>query len=190
MIEITSAGQFFAHLPQPTHFSSSNRRPRRKRYGSRSAGTLRRSSRRPHILCRCWQFWEIVSYRGSFTKNILVIKILLIYCVIYHLSSVTMKQFRQRGRDWNGKHSAWISTQRPLGRTQTPDHQERGGTALKEKIYAAFAKNAKSMEGLRNNTVQYVPGTLKITKAIILSGGLRKAGGGYFAGISISERQS
>ena len=25
------------------------------------------------------------------------------------------------------------------------------------------------MEGLRNNTVQYVPGTLKITKAIILS---------------------
>ena len=71
--------------------------------------------------------------------------------------------------DWNGKHSAWISTH-AFGENPTPpDHQERGGTALKEKIYAAFAKNAKSMEGLRNNTVQYVPGTLKITKAIILS---------------------
>lgn len=55
------------------------------------------------------------------------------------------------------------------GEPQPPDHQERGGTALKEKIYAAFAKNAKSMEGLRNNTVQYVPGVLKISKALILS---------------------
>lgn len=55
--------------------------------------------------------------------------------------------------DWNGKHSAWISTH-ALGEPHPPDHQERGGTALKEKIYAAFAKNAKSMEGLRNNTVQ------------------------------------
>ncbi len=55
------------------------------------------------------------------------------------------------------------------GEPQPPDHQERGGTALNEKIYAAFAKNAKSMEGLRNNTVQYVPGVLKISKALILS---------------------
>ena len=55
------------------------------------------------------------------------------------------------------------------GEPHPPDHQERGGTALKEKIYAAFAKNAKSMEGLRNNTVQYVPGVLKISKALILS---------------------
>ncbi len=38
-----------------------------------------------------------------------------------------------------------------------------------EKVYAAFAKNAKSMESLRNNTVKYVPGVLKISKAILLS---------------------
>lgn len=40
---------------------------------------------------------------------------------------------------------------------------------LKGKIYAAFAKNAKSMESLRKNTVKYVPGVLKIAKAVILS---------------------
>ena len=53
------------------------------------------------------------------------------------------------------------------GEPQTPDYKKE--VEQLEKIYAAFAKNAKSMESLRNNTVKYVPGILKITKAIILS---------------------
>ena len=53
------------------------------------------------------------------------------------------------------------------GEPQTPDYKKE--VEQLEKIYAAFAKNAKSMESLRNNTVKYVPGILKITKAINLS---------------------
>lgn len=53
------------------------------------------------------------------------------------------------------------------GEPQTPDHKKE--VEQLEKIYAAFAKNAKSLESLRKNAVKYVPGILKITKAIILS---------------------
>ena len=40
---------------------------------------------------------------------------------------------------------------------------------LKEKIFAAFAANVKTMESLRRNEVKYVPGVLGIEKVIVLS---------------------
>ena len=40
---------------------------------------------------------------------------------------------------------------------------------LKEKQYAAFAANAKTLDSLRRNEVSYVPGVFEVAKVIILS---------------------
>ena len=40
---------------------------------------------------------------------------------------------------------------------------------LKEKQYAAFAENAKTLDSLRRNEVSYVPGVFEVAKVIILS---------------------
>lgn len=39
---------------------------------------------------------------------------------------------------------------------------------LKEKQYAAFAANAKTLDSLRRNEVSYVPGVFEVTKVIVL----------------------
>ena len=39
---------------------------------------------------------------------------------------------------------------------------------LKEKQYAAFAANAKTLDSLRRNEANYVPGVFKVTKVIVL----------------------
>ena len=39
---------------------------------------------------------------------------------------------------------------------------------LKEKQYAAFAADAKTLDSLRRNEVSYVPGVFKVTKVIVL----------------------
>lgn len=39
---------------------------------------------------------------------------------------------------------------------------------LKEKQYAAFAANAKTLDSLRRNEVNYVPGVFEVTKVIVL----------------------
>ena len=40
---------------------------------------------------------------------------------------------------------------------------------LKEKQYAAFAENVKTLDSLRRNEVSYVPGVFEVAKVIILS---------------------
>ena len=40
---------------------------------------------------------------------------------------------------------------------------------LREKQYAAFAANAKTLDSLRRNEVNYVPGVFEVAKVIILS---------------------
>lgn len=39
---------------------------------------------------------------------------------------------------------------------------------LREKQYAAFAANAKTLDSLRRNEVSYVPGVFEVTKVIVL----------------------
>ena len=77
--------------------------------------------------------------------------------------------------DWFCKHSVWIS-KRILGRTPNPRRtapadfvQEMRGKILREKQYAAFAANAKMLDTLRRNEVNYVPGVFEVAKVIILS---------------------
>lgn len=40
---------------------------------------------------------------------------------------------------------------------------------LREKQYAAFAANVKTLDSLRRNEVSYVPGVFEVAKVIILS---------------------
>ena len=39
---------------------------------------------------------------------------------------------------------------------------------LNQKQYAAFAANAKTLDSLRRNEVNYVPGIFEVTKVIVL----------------------
>ena len=39
---------------------------------------------------------------------------------------------------------------------------------LNQKQYAAFAANAKTLDSLRRNEVNYVPGVFEVTKVIVL----------------------
>ncbi len=51
---------------------------------------------------------------------------------------------------------------------QPPIEYRKEVRKLNQKQYAAFAANAKTLDSLRRNEVNYVPGVFEVTKVIVL----------------------